>query len=546
MNDEKYIAILFKPICYDKERKIYLYLPFDYVDECSIDSITNILKTPDGREYIPMESARISENNLDVCYGIPVTYDNLKEKYTASNSYFRIINDFYSDIKENIFMGAYNKEFGSYNIVLADKEDIEKCNDASWFYDFLIYTEFDPSKGESDEPTLNISKDTVKNIVDELKNGKIQKIISYFQRVLEYIENSDEEFDINNILNMPEVKNILENNDISIKVADEKVNKQEKNNGDEEVVTETKEFTRKELLEIVKPSLVELNKLIGLVDTKEHIYDMISYLINYYECKDKLNLERPNLNMFFTGNPGTGKTTVARIVAKILYDLGYTKSNKFVEITTKDLIAGYVGQTAIKTAKLLKDNKGGVIFIDEAYSFGDKGQEFADEALTVILKEMENTDTTFIFAGYRDEMENFLNLNPGLKSRIGFFLDFNDYTNEELLDIFKSKNSKTNLVLDPEVDEKILEIIAKARSNEHFGNGRFIDKLYESIMMNHSRNLRSMKKIDFSKIDENSTFDDIEENMADDKIIGPDDIDDRLDDLISFKNKNKVKKKIGF
>ena len=159
---------------------------------------------------------------------------------------------------------------------------------------------------------------------------------------------------------------------------------------------------------------------------------------------------------------------------------------------------------------------------------------------------MENTDTTFIFAGYRDEMENFLNLNPGLKSRIGFFLDFNDYTNDELLEIFKSKNSKTNLVLDPEVDKKILEIIDKARSNEHFGNGRFIDKLYESIMMNHSRNLKSMKNIDFSKIDENSTFDYIEESTEDDKVISPDDIDDSLDDLISFKNKNKIKKKIGF
>ena len=155
--------------------------------------------------------------------------------------------------------------------------------------------------------------------------------------------------------------------------------------------------------------------------------------------KNKINLEPLNLNMIFTGNPGTGKTTIARIIAGILYDLGYVKNTNFIETTAQDFIGGYVGQTALKTRTLLDEHKGAVIFIDEAYVFASGGQLYADEAIAEILKEMESKETVFIFAGYKEEMKKFIDMKSGLYSRVGSIIDFKDYTLDELMDIFDRK-----------------------------------------------------------------------------------------------------------
>ena len=196
--------------------------------------------------------------------------------------------------------------------------------------------------------------------------------------------------------------------------------------------------------------------------------------------------------MVFYGNPGTGKTTVARIISKILYSLGYIKSDKFKETTTGDFIAGYVGQTAPKTKKLLEENKGGVIFIDEAYSFASKAQEFADEALVEILKEMEKKETVFIFAGYTKEMNDFINMNPGFKSRVSNYMEFNDYSVDELMEIFMKKIAKSKLKITEEAKYAIRNIITKAKQKEKFGNGRFIDQLFYKILLYHSINVETV------------------------------------------------------
>ena len=173
-------------------------------------------------------------------------------------------------------------------------------------------------------------------------------------------------------------------------------------------------------------------------------------------------------------------------------------------------MAGYVGQTAIKTKDLINKNKDGVIFIDEAYSFSSNGQEFADEALVEILKEMENKETVFIFAGYTNEMKNFISMNPVIQSRVSTYLEFKDYSLEELTNIFINKVEKSKLKITDEALEKVKQIIEKTKhSDEKFGNARFIMQLFNKILLVHSLNVENTASDDIYTITES----DINENL---------------------------------
>ena len=237
--------------------------------------------------------------------------------------------------------------------------------------------------------------------------------------------------------------------------------------------------------EVDKNALDVLNGLIGLTNIKNEINKLVSYLGFINKVKGKANIDNLNLHMVFSGNPGTGKTTVARLLADILYSMGYIKTNKVAEITAQDCIAGYIGQSAIKTRELINEYQGGLIFIDEAYAFNNDDENgFAKDAIVEIMKEMEKKETVFIFAGYKNQMDNFININPGLKSRIGYKIDFDDYTKDELMQMFIKKINDSNLKLAEDARFQFQKLLNSYKENS--GNGRLIDNLYNKILLEHA------------------------------------------------------------
>ena len=179
-----------------------------------------------------------------------------------------------------------------------------------------------------------------------------------------------------------------------------------------------------------------MEDIVGLYDIKKKIDDFKKFVIFKQKAKALgRKMQTTNFHMIYTGNPGTGKTTIARIMTKMLYQLGIIKEDKLVEVERKDLIGKYIGQTAPKTAEVISKAMGGVLFIDEAYSLANpSGNDFGKEAIATLIKAMEDHSDEFvvIFAGYRREMEEFVSMNPGIASRIGYKFDFKDYSSQEL------------------------------------------------------------------------------------------------------------------
>lgn len=237
----------------------------------------------------------------------------------------------------------------------------------------------------------------------------------------------------------------------------------------------------------------DLNELVGLDNVKTMLKDLVS-LMEFRKKTDKeLKIKDTNLHMVFLGNPGTGKTTVARMVANILYNLGYIDQNKLIEVSAKDLVGQYVGQTAPKTMSVIEKALGGVLFIDEAYSLATKpgsSTTFNEECVATLIQAMENyrDNLVVIFAGYKKEMDGFLRSNSGIVSRIGYTMDFKDYTTDELIQIFRSMFEKAGFILDESAIEKVREIIEKFRDTEGFGNARFVRNLYEKAIIEHATN----------------------------------------------------------
>lgn len=252
-------------------------------------------------------------------------------------------------------------------------------------------------------------------------------------------------------------------------------------------------YNTKDLPTIMK----DMNALVGLSEIKEQMNDLVALL--KFNQKVNIDISQFNLHMIFSGNPGTGKTTVARLVKEIFFNLGYISQNKLTEVTAKDLIAEYLGQTSGKTYNVVKSALGGVLFIDEAYAItsgsGD-GAQYGNECIAMLLKLMEDYKDKLIviFAGYEEEMKNFKDANPGLISRIGYHINFPDYTLEELSQIYLDLLEKSKMKIQEKALEKLKKMIKESSTFEDFGNARYIHTIFQKILIEHAKNVEQSGK----------------------------------------------------
>ena len=242
--------------------------------------------------------------------------------------------------------------------------------------------------------------------------------------------------------------------------------------------------------------LRNLDALVGLENVKRQVADLIAYnQIQQLRTKKGLAKSNKTLHMAFLGNPGTGKTTVARIVGHMYKAIGLLSKGQFIEAGRTDLIAEYQGQTAIKVKRLINRAKGGVLFIDEAYSIteNDHADSYGKESLTELTKALEDyrNDLVVIVAGYTDLMEQFFESNPGLKSRFNTFISFEDYSVDELVAIFKHTCEESDYTFDEATIIKVREWLqAKVdKKNGNFANGRVVRNLFDDVVMNQAKRL---------------------------------------------------------
>ena len=244
--------------------------------------------------------------------------------------------------------------------------------------------------------------------------------------------------------------------------------------------------------------LAELDSYIGLGVVKEEVHNLIN-MVQVYKLRQQHDLPTTDmsLHMVFTGNPGTGKTMMARMMARIYRSLGILSKGQLVEVDRSGLVAGYVGQTALKTQKVIEKAMGGVLFIDEAYALNGKSEnDFGQEAIDTILKAMEDhrDDLVVIVAGYTELMDKFIHSNPGLESRFNRFLLFEDYTPEEMFEIFKMRCGK-GYVLAPEAEPLVRDYIAEESADPSFGNARGVRNLFEHILVAQNNRLAKLETV---------------------------------------------------
>lgn len=293
---------------------------------------------------------------------------------------------------------------------------------------------------------------------------------------------------------------MIEKINIKYKIAEEESKRKQENA--EEEKSKTQKSAKKQEKEdqpvkklSVDEALAQLSELEGLRKVKTTVQDMLAE-IQYNKMRERqgLPVTVKSHHMVFMGNPGTGKTTVARIMAQVFCSLGLLSKGHLVEVQRSDLVAGYVGQTAIKTQEFVKKALGGVLFIDEAYSLAQGGgNDFGQEAINTVLKGMEDhrDDLVVIVAGYSNLMHKFIDSNPGLKSRFVNYIEFEDYNGTELYNIFRRLCAKNEYLTDPRADALLRDFFMRyyENRNQNFGNARDVRNFFQLMETRHGRRI---------------------------------------------------------
>ncbi len=245
----------------------------------------------------------------------------------------------------------------------------------------------------------------------------------------------------------------------------------------------------------IEAVMEELDRdLVGLAPVKQRIRDIAALLvIDRLRAGLGLQAQAPSLHMSFTGNPGTGKTTVARRMAEILHRLGYVRKGHLVAVTRDDLVGQYIGHTAPKTKEVLKKAMGGVLFIDEAYYLyrPENERDYGQEAIEILLQVMESQrdDLVVILAGYGDRMNTFFQSNPGMSSRIAHHLDFPDYAHDELMQIAQRMLAAMNYRFDPGAETAFAEYLTRRLALPHFANARSVRNALDRMRLRQASRL---------------------------------------------------------